>query len=112
MADQLSQFITVMEEWRRSHSDHATKQDLDTVVHKLMSAITDWATQEQANLDGISTQLDAIVAGVKALDDKITALQNTPGTLSPSNQAALDAIQAASKALVTKAQAIDTTPPA
>lgn len=76
-----------------------------------MSVITDWAAQEQADLDGISSTLDGIVTGIKALDDKITALQNSPGTLTPADQAALDSIQASSKALVAKAAAIDTTPP-
>ncbi len=102
----------VKPEWLTSHSWFATKQDVVEAKDQIMSQITDWATAEQANLDGISTTLDSIVTGVKALDDKITALQNSPGTLSPADQAALDAIQTASKALVTKASAIDTTVPA
>ena len=96
--------------WFRNNSS-VTQKDLDQAVKKIMSAITDWAAREEANLTTISGTLDTIVAGIKALDDKITALQNSPGTLSPADQAALDQIEADSKALVTKAAAIDTTPP-
>ena len=76
-----------------------------------MSQLTDWAAAEQADLTAISNTLDTIVAGVAALDTLITNFQNSPGTLSPSDQAALDAIQTASKALVTKSAAIVVTPP-
>ena len=77
-----------------------------------MSAITDWAAQEQADLTAISTTLDGVVAGIANLDTLITNFQNSPGTLSASDQAALDGIKAASAALVTKAGAISVTPPA
>ena len=78
---------------------------------KLMSQVTDWAAQEQADLTAISATLDGIVTGVAALDTLITNFQNSPGTLSPSDQAALDAIQSASKAVVAKAAAISTVAP-
>jgi hypothetical protein len=76
-----------------------------------MSKITDWAATEQADLAAVSTTLDGIVAGIANLDTLITNLQNSPGTLSASDQAALDAIKAASAALVTKSGAIVVTPP-
>ena len=98
-------------EWFKSHHGVATKQDLKETENKIMSAITDWAAKEQADLDTISATLDGIVAGVAALDTLITNLQNSPGTLSAADQAALDAIQAASKTLVTKSGAISTAPP-
>ena len=78
---------------------------------KLMSQLTDWAASEQADLAAISTALDTVVTGVSALDKLITNFQNSPGTLSPSDQAALDAIQSASKAVVAKAAAISTVAP-
>ena len=90
----------------RSEPDWATREDLKRAVNIIMSAIQDWAVKEQADLDGISATLDGIVTGVKSLDDKITALQNSPGTLSADDQAALDAIQTASKAVVAKAAGI------
>ena len=87
-------------------------EDLKQTEIRIMSAITDWASKEQADLDSISGTLDGIVAGITALDALITSLQNSPGTISAADQAALDAIQAASKALVTKSGAIVVTPPA
>ena len=77
-----------------------------------MSQITDWAAKEQADLDTISVTLDGVVAGIAALDALITVFQNSPGTLSAADQAALDGIQAASKALVTKSAGISVNPPA
>jgi len=76
-----------------------------------MSQITDWAAAEQVSLSAIQGSLNGIVAGVAALDTLITNLQNSPGTLSTSDQAALDAIQKASQALVAQAAAISTTAP-
>jgi len=76
-----------------------------------MSAVTDFAALEQADLDAISAKVDAIITGISALDALITSLQNSPGTLSASDQAALDAIQASSKALVQKANAVVTAAP-
>jgi hypothetical protein len=72
----------------------------------LMSQITDWAATEGANLAAVSKTLDNLVTGIAALDALIANFQNSPGTLSAADQAALDGIQAASGALVTKAAAI------
>lgn len=76
-----------------------------------MSQITDWAAKEQADLTDISSTLDGIASGVLALDALIVNFQNSPGTLSAEDQAALDGIVAASAALKTKAAAISVTPP-
>ncbi len=76
-----------------------------------MSQIMDWAAQEQAALAATSTSLDGVVVGVAALDAMIQAFQNSPGVLSPEDQAALDAITSVSGALAAKAAAISTTPP-
>lgn len=105
--------MSVKSGWRCFWSRHlpATKHDLKELELKIMSAITDWAATEQASLDAISGTLDGIVTGIAALDTLITSLQNSTGTLSASDQAALDAIQAASKSLVAKSAAIVVTPP-
>ena len=90
-----------------------------------MSAITDWAATEDADLTGIKTELDAAVttglavaAGVTNLLAIIVTLQNSPGTISPADQAALDTLEAKAKALnaqagtlQTQLAAISTTPP-
>ena len=90
----------------------ATKRDLEEAVNRIMSQITDWAAQEDADLTAISSTLNAIVTGIAALDAEITALQSQPGVLSPADQAALDSIQAKVAALKTQSAAISTTPPA
>ena len=93
-------------EWRKSHSDRVTREDLVEMEKHIMSAITDWAAKEQADLDSISGTLDGIVTGIAALDALVTSLQNSTGVLSAADQAALDAIQASSAALVAKSTAI------
>ena len=89
----------------------SSKPDLQQMKENIMSQITDWASGEQADLAAISGTLDGIVAGIIALDTLITNLQNSQGTLSPSDQTALNAIQAASTALKAKSAGIVVTPP-
>ena len=67
-------------------------------VKTIMQSITDFAAKVNANFASIQT-------GIKALDDKITAFQNSPGTLSPEDQASLDDIVATSGTLAAAAQA-------
>ena len=76
-----------------------------------MSAVTDFAATVQKNFDALSADIDSIQAGITNLDTLIQGFQNSPGTLSAADQAALDAISANSAALVTKANAINVTPP-
>ena len=76
-----------------------------------MSQVTDYADREQADLTTIKNTLTGIASGVAALDTLITNFQNSPGTLTPADQAALDAIQVASQALVAQSAAIVVTPP-
>lgn len=65
---------------------------------RTMSAITDFAAQVNANFATIQS-------GIASLDAQIQAFQNSPGSLSPSDQAALDGIVAASGALAAAASA-------
>jgi hypothetical protein len=83
----------------------------NTKGDSIMSVITDWAAKEQADLTTISTNLVTITAGVKKLDDLITTFQQSPGTLTAADQAALDAIQAQSKTVLAASAAIDTSAP-
>src|SRR2546426_7808809 len=91
----------------------ATKSGLKSLEEKietLMSQITDWAAQEEADITEIKGTLDGIVAGIAALDDIIIKWQNSPGTLSTADQAALDNVQSLVKDLKAKSAAISTTP--
>ena len=58
----------------------------------------------------INANFDSIKSGITNLDNMILAFQNSPGTLSPSDQAQLDSIVAASGSLATAANAIPTVP--
>ncbi len=86
-----------------------TKRDLDEMEKHIMSAITDWAETEEADLTAISTTLDGIVAGVAALDALIVSLKGAG--LSPTDAAKLAEVKSASAVLVIKSGAISTTPP-
>lgn len=117
-ATEIYEALSVLEIFMRearacqSARELVTKHDLAEMEKRIMSLITDQAAKIQANFDTLNTELDGIATGIAALDTLITGLQNSPGTLSPEDQAALDAIQAASGALATKAAAIVTAPPA
>jgi hypothetical protein len=81
----------------------AILQSLSKGHHTLMSAVSDFANKVNANFASIQS-------GIASLDAQIQAFQNSPGTLSPSDQAALDAIAAQSAILAAAAQA-PVTPP-
>jgi hypothetical protein len=89
-----------------SLADIPTKHDLQETERKIMSQLTDWAATEDADLTAINANLDAIVTTVANLNAQIAAFNNSPGTLSASDQAALDAIKATSDTLVTESAAI------
>ena len=76
-----------------------------------MSAITDFASATQTILTKISSDLDSIGADITALNAQITAFNNSPGTLSATDQAALDSISQAATALQAKSDAL-VVPPA
>ena len=76
-----------------------------------MSQVSDFAAKVQTAFDKVNADLDVITAGIAALDAAIVAFQNSPGTLSAADQAALDDIQAKSAALVAKADAVNVVPP-
>lgn len=76
-----------------------------------MSQISTFAATVQTAFDKVSADLDTIQTGITNLDTLITQLQNSPGSITPQDQALLDQIQAASAALATKADAVNVTAP-
>ena len=66
-----------------------------------MSAVTDFAAKVESNFATIK-------AGIQALDDKINAFNNSPGVLSPADQAALDSIVSDSADLAQRAGTMPT----
>jgi len=85
---------------------------LITIGRQIMSAISDFVTKQKA----FNLRQDAAVANIlgdlKTLNDKIEALQNSAGTITPEDQALLDEIEAHSDTITTNLEALDAqTPP-
>jgi hypothetical protein len=79
----------------------------------IMSAISEFATKQNAFNDRLDAAVTGLSGDVQALNDKITELQNTAGQITPEDQALLDNIQQRSEAIATKIEALDSlTPPA
>ena len=77
-----------------------------------MSAISEFAAKQNAFNDRVDAAVTGLTEDVQTLNDKIVELQNTPGTITPEDQALLDAIQARSEGIATKLEALDAlTPP-
>lgn len=78
----------------------------------IMSAISDFANQQNAFNDQISIAVQGLTGDISALNAKITELQNSPGAITPADQASLDAIQARAASISSKLTALDAlTPP-
>lgn len=82
------------------------------ILNKIMTAIENFA----AAMATFNTQTDSAITGLQGdvanLQAQITALQNSPGTLTPADQASLDAIQAHAGIVADKLAALDAlTPP-
>lgn len=99
----------------RSAFHFATKEDLTKAKDEIMATIQEFATTVQQSFTRISTAVDGVVADVDALKAKIDELQNSPGQITPEDQALLDAIQNQAGAVADKLEALDAateTPPA
>lgn len=90
----------------------ATKQDLDTMEQRLMSAISDYVarveakfTEIEGGLTGLETAVTGVADDVAFLKETIEQLQNNPGPISPADQALLDAAEARLATLSTRTTA-------
>lgn len=72
-----------------------------------MEAINVFAGRVTAAFDKLGTAIDGVGDDVAFLKDQIAILQNSPGTLTPEDQATLDGIQARADTLADKVDAID-----
>lgn len=78
----------------------------------IMSKISEFADKQKTFNDQVGAAIDGISADIKGLNDKITELQNSAGTVTPEDQALLDDLQARGQVLADKAAALDAaTPP-
>lgn len=94
---------------------HGIKQTLAKLIQlgeQIMTVISDFAAKLKDHQDRQAAALEGIQGDVKAINDKLTAIQNSPGTLSAEDQASLDEALARSEVLTTKLEALDAeTPP-
>ncbi len=72
-----------------------------------MSAISDFAAKQNAHNDRVDTALTGIQGDVKFLQDTIDKLQNSPGAITPEDQALLDALDARADVTASKLEALD-----
>lgn len=77
-----------------------------------MSSISEYYDKQIAFEERQNTAVSELTADVVALNAKIEELQNTPGRITPADQALLNQLQTMSEALTTKLEALDAlTPP-
>lgn len=90
-----------------------TSAQFNAGIQTIMSAISDFATKQNAFNARLDTAIAGVTSDVAALNAKIEELQNTPGAITPEDQALLDEIETRSDAITTKMEALDAlTPPA
>jgi len=74
---------------------------------RIMSAISDFAAKVNTAFASIGTSVDGLTQDIQTLNDKITALQNSSGAITPEDQALLDGIQTQAQAVSDKLAALD-----
>lgn len=91
----------------------ATKKDIYKLMAKVTEAIKAFSDQVQTGLDKLSTDLGGIKTEIADLNALVQTLQNSPGEISPEDQATLDAVSTKVQTLVNSADAltVPTVPP-
>lgn len=85
---------------------------LTKLGEQIMSAISDFAVKQNEFNDKLGAALQGIEGDIKKLNADITKIQNSPGTITPEDQATLDSLQQKGQALADKFSALDElTPP-
>lgn len=78
----------------------------------IMTAIQDFYAKQSEFNTKMETALSGLQGDIQALNDLIVKLQNTPGNITPEDQALLDQLEAKSSELADKFTALDEmTPP-
>lgn len=95
----------------RSIASLATKCDLKQLEHTIMSAISDFASRQNAFNTRIDSAVEGIQTDVTSLREVIEKLQNTPGAITPEDQALLDTIERRAEGLTTKLEALNAMEP-
>ena len=103
----------------KDHNDHDLlhflrewREEIKHQHHQIMSAISDFAAAQTKFQDRMDTAVTDLRGDVKNLNDQIAALQASPGTITPADQALLDGIQTRASTIADKLDALDAlTPP-
>ena len=98
-------------EWR-----HATIKDLEKLKVEIMATVSQsiaaFAAAQKVTNDAIDAAVTGLQGDVDNLNKQIADLQNSPGTLTPADQATLDSLQARGASIAAKLVALDAiTPP-
>jgi len=87
-------------------------ENLKLLGENIMSKISEFVVKQQEYNDKMDLALEGLKGDIKALNDEILKLQNSPGEISPEDQASLDALQGKGQELSDKASELDNlTPP-
>lgn len=100
-------------ELKRSNDNKAVLNRIAEMENKVMSAISDYAAKQKAYNERHGAALDSVIESqsgltedIAELNRKIEELQNSPGTITPEDQALLDEAQAQGEALATKSEGV------
>jgi hypothetical protein len=86
---------------------------LNAIGVRIMTVISDFAATVQSHFDSVATSIDGLSGDVQGLKDMIETLQNTPGAITPEDQALLDQIQSRAEEIASRIVTLDAmTPPA
>lgn len=87
-------------------------QQVNDKLTQIMSALSDYTQRVNTHLDKLDTGLAGLTTDIQELKTLIEKLQNSPGPITPEDQALLDALEARVKSAADKAAALDAeTPP-
>ena len=92
----------------RSICGLATLNDLQEMEVRIMGSIQDFGNRVNTAFDQIHAAVTGIADDIDWLKQEIIRLQNTPGPISPEDQAILDALEARVGGMVTRIDALDT----
>lgn len=95
------------------NNNNALLNRLAEAESKIMSAISQFAEKQNAfnarmteSQTTLTAAVEDLTGDIQTLNDKITELQNSPGGVTPEDQAMLDSLSEQGEALSTKAEAL------
>lgn len=124
---ELTEAIVALHKWLVAHHSSVSRHDLEKELSELkedllrvtietgkeiMSKISEFATKQNAFNDRVDAAVTGLQQDIKTLNDLIEQLQNSPGEITPEDQASLDALEQRGDAIAAKLEALDAlTPP-